>query len=158
MVRKMYLPEEQKKKLSKAIANMSEVKFAYLYGSYATGLANEDSDIDIAIMLKEDQVTKQSLMSEIEISLLLEEIINNEKEIDVHFLNDAPIYFLNEAVTKGIPLFAASEPERNTFEARVIMEYLDFKPVYDLYDSYRLQRTKRGEFGVKYRRNKPKIG
>jgi predicted nucleotidyltransferase len=154
----MFLTDEEKKQLSEAIARMPEVKFAYLYGSYATGLANENSDIDIAIVLKEHAAPVNSLMTEINVSLKLEEVINSNKEIEVRFVNDAPIYFLNEAVTKGIPLFSSSEQERNEFEARVMMEYLDFKPVIDLYNSYRQQRIKRGEFGVKYRRRNPATG
>lgn len=154
----MFLTDEEKKQLSEAIARMPEVKFAYLYGSYATGLANENSDIDIAIVLKEHAAPVNSLMTEINVSLKLEEVLNSNKEIEVRFINDAPIYFLNEAVTKGIPLFSSSGQERNEFEARVMMEYLDFKPVNDLYNSYRQQRIKRGEFGVKYRRRNPATG
>lgn len=154
----MFLTVEEKKQLTEALARMSEVKFAYLYGSYATGLANENSDIDIAIVLKEHAASVNSSMTEINLSLKLEEVLNSNKEIEVRFINDAPIYFLNEAVTKGIPLFSSSEQERNEFEARVMMEYLDFKPVNNIYNSYRQQRIKRGEFGVKYRRRNPATG
>jgi len=154
----MFLTDEEKKQLSEAFARMPEVKFAYLYGSYTTGLANENSDIDIAIVLKEHAAPVNSLMTEINVSLKLEEVLNSNKEIEVRFVNDAPIYFLNEAVTKGTLLFSSSEQERNEFEARVMMEYLDFKPVNDLYNSYRQQRIKRGELGVKYRRRNPATG
>jgi predicted nucleotidyltransferase len=44
---------------------MPEAKFAYLHGSYATGLANENSDIDIAIVMKEHCVPVNSIMTEI---------------------------------------------------------------------------------------------
>ena len=155
---KMFLTDEEKKQLSEAIARIPEVKLAYLYGSYATGLANENSDIDIAMVLKEHTAQVNSIRTEINVSLKLEEVLNSNKEIEVRFVNDAPIYFLNEAVNKGIPLFSSSELERNEFEARVMMEYLDFEPVNDLYNSYREQRIKRGEFGVKYRRHNPAAG
>ncbi len=42
------------------------------------------------------------------------------------------MYFLDKPVTKGIPLFSSSEQKRNEFEARIMMEYLDIKPVHEL--------------------------
>ena len=154
----MHLSATEKEQIVNGLSCMPEIKIAYLYGSYASGLANENSDIDIAVVLKEGIVPDSYLKMEIDIGLRLEDGLKNNKEVDVHIINNAPLYFLNQAVTKGVPLFASSEPARIEFESQVMMAYLDIKPVYDLYDSYRLQRIKRGEFGVKYRRRNPAVG
>lgn len=48
-MRKIYLPEENKKKIIGFLKKEFNPKFIYLFGSFAKGEGHEDSDIDLAI-------------------------------------------------------------------------------------------------------------
>lgn len=146
----MYLSEQEKRKIAEILAAEPGIELAYLYGSYATGLAREDSDVDIGILLKEG-VPNNGWQTEIDIALKLEDAVN--RKCDVRIINNAPIYFLHQVVNKGKVLFTSSDKTRIDFEARVTMNYFDIKPIYDLYERYRDKRLERGEFGVRYRRS-----
>jgi predicted nucleotidyltransferase len=146
----MYLSDVEKQKISEILASEQGVELAYLYGSYATGLAWENSDVDIGILWKEG-IPYHGWKTDIDISHKLKGAIR--KECDVRVINKVPIYFLDQVVNKGELLFASSDKIRIEFEARTIMSYLDYQPVFNLYDQYRDKRVERGDFGVKYRRN-----
>jgi predicted nucleotidyltransferase len=146
----MNLSDSDKLIINKILAAEPGIELAYLYGSYATGLAYAESDVDIGILWKKE-VPDGRWTAEVDITLKLKEALS--KECDVRTINDAPIYFLDQVVNFGLVLFASSDMVRTEFEARIIMDYLDYKPVFDLYNSYRDKRLERGEFGVKYRRN-----
>jgi predicted nucleotidyltransferase len=146
----MQLSESDKNKIKEILATKPGIRLAYLYGSYVTGLAREDSDVDIGL-LWDLNTPVGGWKTEFDIALKLEETIG--KNFDVRIINDAPIYFLDQVVNKGQLLYASSDKDRVEFEAKTIMNYLDYRPVFDLYNKYRDKRLESGEFGVKYRRN-----
>ncbi len=145
----MYLSESDKQKISEILAGEPGIELAYLYGSYASGLAREDSDVDIGILV--NLVTAESVdwKYEVDLAMKIENALG--KEVDLRTINKAPLYFLDQVVNEGKILFATSDEAMTEFESRIIMKYLDIKPVYDLYEEYRNKRLGRGEFGVKYK-------
>jgi len=102
---------------------MNEVKFAYLFGSYARGDETPQSDVDLAIYLrKEDNNfdTKLKIHHKLEISL--------HKEIDLIVLNNAKNFNLIENIlNEGIVCKDVSDDSRFMYELDKEHEIKDYK-------------------------------
>ena len=149
----MFLSDVDKQKIAGVLAAEPGVELAYLYGSYATGLAYENSDVDIGIVVNPALAKSVDFKYESDLAMKIEEVLH--KEVDLRTINKAQISFLHQIVSTGKILFASSDKTRVEFETKTLMNYLDFKPVNDLYEEYRNKRLERGEFGVKYKRHTP---
>ncbi len=108
----------------KTILNtFEELEFAYLFGSYATDKADECSDIDIAIFVKQGYNlfdTKLSIHHKLEISL--------NKEVDVVVLNSIKNFdLLNDIFEDGVVLKDSEDDFRVMFELKKEHEILDYK-------------------------------
>ncbi|MEK9135269.1 MAG: HepT-like ribonuclease domain-containing protein [Patescibacteria group bacterium] len=92
---KAKLDEKTTKSLKEYFNNEQEVVLAFLFGSFAKGFANKDSDFDVAVYLKSEQ--KESA-----IWLAISKII--KKEVDLICLNMAPATLVSAVFKTGIPL------------------------------------------------------
>jgi len=104
------------------------VDAAYLYGSVATGLATDSSDVDIALLTSKDLSPKERLQLE----LHLEQELADRCDLpdpDVRILNGAPLRFQGRVLTEAVLLYSQDEERRVEFEVRVRSAYFDFLPV-----------------------------
>jgi hypothetical protein len=129
----------------------------YLFGSSAIGKRTALSDIDIAILLPEDFPKERYFDKQLEMIAELMELLH-EDDIDLIVLNEAPPLLKHRVITQGKMVFCRDEQLRNRFEAKAILEYLDFKPVLDLQYHYLKRRLEKGEFGVRPRYYKVALG
>jgi len=104
----------------------NSVVFAYLFGSYANDSYNENSDIDIALYLKENSLDEK-LQINYELSKLL------KKDIDIVVLNDVKNIYLIENILNGIILKDSSQ--RIDFELIKEHQILDFKEFRKVFDA-----------------------
>ncbi|WP_048098095.1 nucleotidyltransferase domain-containing protein [Archaeoglobus sulfaticallidus] len=111
-----------KKKIKKILAEKDEVIFAYLHGSF-----NEIyfRDVDIAVYVDENKV-EDFLDYELKLSAEIEKAVR--LPVDVRVLNSAPLSFKYKTI-KGELLTSKNEEIRFRFIERILMEYLDFKPI-----------------------------
>lgn len=101
------------------------VVFAYLFGSYATGMEGPQSDIDLAVHLNEVDGDKR-----FDIRLrLIRSVLSKYKieHADVIILNDAPLRLYYNIIKSGIIIYSDDELKRMREETRVISLYLDRK-------------------------------
>lgn len=68
------------------------------------------------------------------------------KEVNLVLLNRATIEFRFLVIKHGRLIFSADEEKRTDFEDVVIRDYLDFKPVLDLYRKEVREAIKEGYF------------
>ena len=108
------------------------VLFAYLFGSYTTGLFHPFSDIDIAIYV-EDHALQNSLEIELSMSIQIDQKLNCQAESEVRIINNLPLTVTGKIVTEGIRIYSADEIERVNFETYVLSAYFDFRPVIEEY-------------------------
>ncbi len=142
---------ERKRKL-KEYAEKRGLVALYLFGSVAQGRTTRLSDVDIAVLLPHEDVEnlfEKRFRLVVDLMELLE-----ESDVDLVVLNEAPPLLAHRILTEGELLYSRDEGERARFEARKVLEYLDFKPVLELQHAYMRRRLKEGKFGhrPRYRR------
>jgi uncharacterized protein len=111
------------------------VRFAYVFGSRATGAEGESSDLDLAVLVG----ASVGLLEEQRLAASVE--ANVGMPVDVVILDDGSLELKGHIVQEGRLVFSADEPARVAFEVRTRSEYLDFLPTLrELTRSY-LERT-----------------
>lgn len=115
-----------------------DIVFAYIFGSFATGEAHFNSDIDIAIYTKNYLETLE--LGGIVVDL--EEMI--EQRIDIVILNDRPKEHPELAyriVAEGELLFNKDHETFVNFKTDAFLYYLDFLPVIEMFNKKFLERN-----------------
>ncbi len=103
----------------------------YLMGSRAVGVARKDSDVDFGIIMKEKKRLKNEAALHNTFYKLLSSCLSTKdkaKDIDVVFLDTAPLYYAISARDEGKVLFEISPQFRANFEEKATMDYADFEP------------------------------
>lgn len=98
---------------------ISNVEFAYLFGSYSKGDYNATSDVDIALYMNDF-----SLDTRLQINYELSKLL--KKEVDLVILNEMKNLYLLESIFHNNILLKNSE-KRLDFELLKEHDILDFK-------------------------------
>lgn len=104
--------------LKEILEKIENVKFAYLFGSYADETFTDRSDVDIALFL--DDVTFDN-------QLIVHDALSRElnKDIDLVILNRTKnLYLLEDIITKGILI--KDGDGRIDFELKKHHQYIDY--------------------------------
>ena len=129
--------EEIKKVLKEILAERKEIIASYLYGSVLYSDFYED--IDIGLLISDS--FKPKLMYEANIAGKLEKKLKDTfeeiKPVDVRILNDKPLRFLFSMLKKSKIIFSSDETKKVQFEAKIMKEYLDIKPHFEIYNNMR---------------------
>lgn len=134
--KKIMKPEE---KISRILKRHKNILFAYIFGSYARKEVRKDSDIDIAIFLKDLSVVEEDPSFEVKLALEIEKE-TDLKNVEVVVIDNKPLRFLNQVLRYGKLIFSRDENERLKFETFITKSYIDFKPYYTEYDEMRVRR------------------
>ena len=107
------------------------VDVVYLFGSYAENVQHSLSDLDIGIVLQnEEQLRQNSFERYNEFYDLFTEVFSQfDSELDIVFLNTAPLELQFDVVRHGKVLFEISQEERLSYEDRIQMLSMDFHPL-----------------------------
>jgi predicted nucleotidyltransferase len=113
--------------LVNCLAAQPDVLAAYLFGSYATGRARPESDVDVAVLLSgtdemERFERRLRLMGEVEEAL-------GRRPADVVVLNDAPPLLAHQVLMHGRLIFERDRAARVEFEVRAGQVYTDLVPM-----------------------------
>ena len=103
-----------------------KIIFGYLFGSQAKGLANESSDIDIAIFVNPE--LKDSFF-DIKIDFYMEMSRTLKRnDIDIVILNQCKNLILaNEIISHGFLIYDSNEELRLDYEQKILHSAIDFK-------------------------------
>lgn len=120
------------------------IVFALVFGSAVNGAFNKLSDIDVGIYT----VDELPLLEMGRLVTGLEKIV--KKKVDLVILND--IYkkkpnFANQVIKTGRLLFTRDEDVFVNFKTKVLLYYLDVKPLLDMNRAALERRIKAGRFG-----------
>jgi len=113
----------------------------YLFGSRAQGIARNSSDYDFGVLLEDPRVIgngSQALYQKI--YDLLEELPLQRANLDIVFLDRAPLQLRYHVIRYGEVLLDSDPSRRGRFEERTLEEHADFEPYQRLFDEATLAR------------------
>lgn len=143
----MKLSEEQVKKIVDYFSQKPEITVVYLYGSYARGEADGESDIDLGVVFKEKPEAAFNL-PEVTLAEDLSNLIG--KDVEVQDLAICSIDFAHRVISEGQLIFCTDEIDRAEVEEKIIRDYFDIKPLLSEYYRCLSEIAKKGELGVRY--------
>lgn len=114
--------------LRRVLDSDPRIAYAVLFGSTARHTAHAHSDIDIAIGTSREPLDPLAFG---DVAARLETATG--RAVHLVLLNDAPPGLAYRVFRDGIPLMVRDERSFRTRLARAVLEYLDFKPVEDLF-------------------------
>ena len=117
--------EELALKIRDVLNEREEVVYAILFGSAAEERMRPDSDVDIAVKLRRsmDPLKLGELAAKLEASI--------GRAVQIVVLNEAPLTLRYEVFKSGLIVFVRDENELTEDKVRAIMEFLDFKPLFE---------------------------
>jgi uncharacterized protein len=98
---------------------------AYLFGSTALGIANSDSDMDIAIRIDKNLASDSYLDLRIQITDDLEKYLGCK--VDIVVLNTASLKMIHQVIVNGRLLFSRDRHKELDYLVQKRKEYFDFK-------------------------------
>ncbi len=123
------------------------VALVYLYGSEALGRSNRLSDLDVGVVLKHPEPLRKRLDRRVrlrsELMRCLEPLLaaGAVREMDLVLLQMASPVLQFEAINAGCLLFVADRTFQADYEASVIREYLDVRPLVEVHYQAALDRA-----------------
>lgn len=105
------------------VLDAAGVRFAYLFGSRATGGHRADSDADVAVMAERPLTLLQESALALDLATALD-----VPSVDVVDLRTAPLRLLGRILADGVVLHGRRDPDRVEFEVRTRSRYFDFLP------------------------------
>ncbi len=108
----------------------------YLFGSEAEGTKTGKSDVDIGILLKDLKNLEDTRLLYNAIYLELSKVFKPTflRELDIIFLQNAPLTLQYEAITNGKIIYEENPVKRADYEEMIVNQYMDFKPVLEYFD------------------------
>ncbi|HHT09206.1 MAG TPA: nucleotidyltransferase domain-containing protein [Candidatus Atribacteria bacterium] len=115
------------------------ISLIYLFGSSIIGTQRAESDIDIGVVFEKPEGIKNTM-------ILFEELYQSlsqdfpDRDLDIVFLDFAPLTLQFEVVTTGKVIYRVSREFEYDYKEKIIKEYIDFKPLLDVQDQILLER------------------
>ena len=131
--------------LKRRLAELPEVRLAYLFGSCATGLPRPDSDLDIAVLVDDGAAAGPG-----EVNRTIRRLAGRlggdipSEGLDIVLLNTAPALLRHRVLRDGLLLHARSETERVRFALCAIRDYQDMESRLAEHRRQRIARLKKG--------------
>ncbi len=130
-------------KLKAIFKDYPYIASVYLFGSHASGKVSPMSDLDIAILLKDDAPKGRELIHEEDYLSYRIASALKVKEVDLTGLNRQRLIFVHNVLKTGRLIYDADPDFRIRFVARVISYYCDFEPTLRFMDNYYFEGYKR---------------
>ena len=124
--------EQDIERIVRYFKERDEVVSLYLFGSSARARTTKESDIDIAVLIDGSGFKKTDL------ERFRKEYYEASprfslRSVDIVILNTAPPFLKYQVLKKGRVLFERERNLRVRFTEKAINEYLDYKPIQDIY-------------------------
>ena len=112
------------------LASAPSVAAAWIFGSMARGDVRDDSDLDVAILLRDPTSTAASESEELlQLAAMLEKAAGRAVDVVVLGLMDPII--AHRVLSEGTLVFDEDPDRRIDFTSDVLSRYLDWAPLYE---------------------------
>lgn len=125
-------PIEDLARIKRYFRERAEVSALYLFGSFSRDKVTAESDIDIAVLIDESQMKGKNFES-LKNRYYAASPTFSLRAVDIVILNSAPTFLKYQVLKTGKVLFDKKRKLRTKFTEKAITEYLDFKPIEDIY-------------------------
>jgi hypothetical protein len=125
------------------VSARKEIQAAYLFGSVARGRARPDSDIDIAILLRDNVQPSRFLEYRLELMADLGAALQRSN-VDIVILNEATPLLAHRVLSQGKLVFERSASARVRFQVRTASRYLDLVPMFETHIRYLKKSVREG--------------
>ena len=130
-------------------ATKNEVIAVYLFGSRAEGVARPDSDLDIAVLIKEQ--AEDHFAYRMGLAEDLEKLAGIHTEVVV--LQEVPLLLQFQVLKHGKLLFERDPSQRAAYQMRLMSRYYDYKRFFDFHSRSLRKSIKEGGLGRGSRRD-----
>ncbi|NVM21530.1 MAG: nucleotidyltransferase domain-containing protein [Desulfobacterales bacterium] len=130
------LSEDVMKRVPAIVEKVSrdeEVLALYAFGSLAKGMLKPLSDLDFGVLVSMELERRQRFDKHLELIGMFNDTFRTD-EVDLVLMNDAPMRFSYNIISKGKLLFCRDRHPLIDFCARTIKLYLDFRFFRDNFD------------------------
>lgn len=117
--------------IQKALKKEPRILAAYIFGSYAKGIHNKESDFDIAVVVENKKLITEEAVYE----LLKDVPLPKDPDISIVDKTSSPI-FLFQIIKSGTRIYAKDENSVIAFEAYVLKDYYDTQHIRNIYNYY----------------------
>jgi predicted nucleotidyltransferase len=140
--------------LRAALSRRSDVAFAYLFGSAATGKMHRLSDVDVGVFVcpvagDEGGNGEREWETQLDVLAAVQQTLPGH-EVDVVVLNRVPPLLADRIVRSGLVLFSRDEPGRIRWVVEAKSRYCDLEPVRGTLDRAEGERIRSGRFGARH--------
>jgi len=132
------------------LATQSDIVAVYLFGSLAEGRATPRSDVDIAVLLKDN--ADVTVGGERHLALIGDLERFADQEVDIVMLNTASPILQHQVLKHGRLLYEGDQRARIEFEVRAGKVYADLKLMYDYFAKVLFQEIREIGLGGRRRR------
>ena len=108
--------------LPQIFAKYPGIQAVYIFGSRATGVARETSDLDLAVVPRNHQVRQQRL------DILADLARHGFCDVDLVFLDTDDITLQYEAVRQNRLIYQTADFDRGALYSKIVRQYFDFLP------------------------------
>jgi hypothetical protein len=112
----------QKNKFADIFKNYPDIQAVYMFGSSVSGKEHNESDIDLAIVPRNEKVRERKL------SILSDLARNGLDNVDIVFLDTDDVVTKYEAVRQNRIIYLTPDFDRGTMYSKTVRQYLDFEP------------------------------
>lgn len=132
-------------KIAELLKRNQNIKFAYIFGSFAKEENRFGSDLDIAVLFEQEP----DLLSIGQLIAGLEEVVDfNVDLVSLNNLFNKNPKLAYSVIADGILLFSADHKLLRLYKKMTYLKYLDFKPIIDLFTSKLNDRISNKKFAV----------
>lgn len=133
------------KKLAEFLKSNQNIKFAFIFGSFARKKNRFGSDLDIAVLFGQEP----DLLSIGQLIVELEEVVDlNVDLVSLNNLSEKNPKLAYSIIDDGILLFCTDQKLLSQYKKMTYLKYLDFKPMIDLFTSKLNERVSNKKFAV----------
>ena len=113
----------QEREIGLLLGQFAGVQAVYLFGSAADGTARADSDLDLAVVPRDDRARRHKL------EMLAALAGAGHPAVDLVFLDGSDAVLRFHAVRRNRPLFLAPGFDHPRYFSRALQEYFDLEPL-----------------------------